>query len=126
MKKALPLKIWSTEELTKITDVDQLFVKLEAIGERSILLCVCDKSGERIEAGSLLSLDQDNINGLILMSNISDVVPLKTDLDGELLYMCHHEYENHMKAELTIKVLSDMSRKVQEEESKAQQEVIKH
>lgn len=91
----MKLKVWSQEESDKPVEKrikEQLFVKIESCPEHGdIHILVVDSDGNEVDRGQLLILDAD-LKCLIICDHISDDVPLKTDVDGCLIYIEEGEY----------------------------------
>lgn len=79
----MKLKLYSKKALAENKDDKQLFMKLVYHKhDNDISVQVVDNKGNRVS--TLLVFDQKR-KATILMTQISSLVPLKTDLQGELL-----------------------------------------
>ncbi len=115
----MKLKVWSEEE-AKNADDKQLFVKLKTVGG-DIGLLVCDKNGEKIDAGSILIIDND-LHGIILCAALNKEIPLKTDFVGHALVTTEMEYKN-IKMELAKETfMSSMVEMIKEKIDKHEKE----
>lgn len=90
------LKIWS-EECKKDTDDNQIYLRLmPSKKDNDIYIDCCKKDGEKIKSSTLLIFD-NNIKAIVLMSEVSDKVPLKTDIEGHLLFIKESDYSDIKK-----------------------------
>lgn len=79
------LKIWTPEVANDESNKNTIYVKLEPDKkDYDIDLIAVDYKGEKIASGNLLTIDQD-LDCIILHSNINDDIPLKTDIRECLL-----------------------------------------
>lgn len=109
------LKVWNEEE-AKNAEEGQLFVKMESCPEHAdIHIYAVDKKGKRIEQGNLIIFDLD-LKCLIIADHVSDDVPLKTDIDGLLLFMSEDEYRERTKSALHHGFMSKILGQVREKE----------
>jgi hypothetical protein len=76
-------KIWNETYKTNGVDGD-IYMRLLEGKEKDISVIVCDKDGKEIEDGVLLTFDFD-YRAVLLAPDVSENVPLKTDVAGYLL-----------------------------------------
>lgn len=102
----MKLKVWSKAEAKK-SEEGQLFIKLHQHEEccNDISLIVVDADGQMINSGNLMILES-KLNCLIMLDNINPIVPLKTDIDGALMFMCEEEYNERRKKKEIIDSLT--------------------
>lgn len=77
------LKIWNEEEAKNASD-DQLFVRLKNKEKTDIILVVVDKSGNEIDNGNILVIDND-LKVIYTQESINEKILLKTNLKDEVL-----------------------------------------
>lgn len=112
------LKIYNEENVNNSTD-DQLFVTLKEIcfAEHKethekvnyISIDVVNKKGEEIDNGTIIILCPI-AEIVVLIDNINDEIPLKTDLYGNPLTVKENEYKEFMFSTQSFK--EDMEEKI--------------
>lgn len=83
MTKKSKLKIWTEECKTTGTD-DDLYLRLIYHKSEDIGLVACDKNGEEIENGFILTFDLD-FKTILKHQELSDDIDLLTDFRGSAL-----------------------------------------
>jgi len=121
----MKLKMWVNEESAKKDDEGQLYLKLNEdnmpTGERFINLCVVDRKGEIIDAGTILSY-YSRIKCFYTHNHINDIISLKTNLYDSILIYTDDEVKDHA---LHLKKLM-IEQKIQEEHDKSCKECNDH
>lgn len=80
----MTLKIWDESSINN-TDDKQLYLRLVNLdGDDDIMLVAVDKTGQRINRGIIMGVSLD-MRAFIFSSNISDDIPLRTDIEGHAL-----------------------------------------
>lgn len=88
------LKIWTNEEDAKKDEDGQLYLKLHQTDKyNDIYLSVFDKTENIIDNGKLLMFSVDT-KLVVVFSNVSDEIPIKTDKDDYLIIITDEEVEN--------------------------------
>lgn len=120
----MKLKIWCEENIKDCSD-NQLFLRLqtESRGHEDIFVNVVNKKGELIKDGRMLIIDRD-LKCLIITDNLNDDIPLKTDVDGMLLYLTEPEYRERHKEHLHQHFMAHLVHATCKDQ--AEKEVSKH
>lgn len=117
-------KVYHPENV-KNAEENEVFFNLREV-EIGILLELVNKAGERIENGIIMELNKF-IEGIIIMNNVSDSCPLKTDLDNSVLCILEDEFENrkekYMKEQFLKKLSSDLKAQGKEQKCENQNHV---
>lgn len=88
----MKLKVWK-ENLPHDDAPEQLYIRMEVCDEHADIHCfVCDATGKEIDSGNLFTIDL-HLKAIILHSDVSEKVGLKTDIEGVLIFTTVKELE---------------------------------
>ncbi len=110
----MKLKVWNEDSKNDSYD-KQLFVKLEMCGHGDIHIVCVDKTGTSIQGGHIANIDQD-LKCLILSDGINPDVPLKTDIDNQLMFLTENEYRERRKEQMHQHFMASMFKQSSQQE----------
>lgn len=107
MKKKF--KIWTEKDKESPSD-DYCYLRLDegritADDTGAVALIACDANGEQIHNGAILVLDS-RLGVIINVTNISDDIPLKTDLTNTALIYDDNEAEEALRPSFRMSPIS--------------------
>ena len=108
----MKLKIWK-EGITE-SEPNQMYLKLDYANGEDIMLSACDIDGNYIEKGAhILYIDSD-YRVIVTLDGINPAIPLKTDLEDQVLIYEESEIHNLEKGRFMRIASKDILRQVKE------------
>jgi hypothetical protein len=120
----MKMKSWADKQETD--SEDQLYGMLDVCAEHGDFhLSICDKKGEIISGGHILSVDF-MLRGILLNDRVNPDVGLRTDFDGYVLIMTQEELRDKLAQQEKSDFLENILRQRQQQKMQQQQETFKH
>lgn len=108
----MKLKIWK-EGITE-SEPNQMYLKLYYANGEDIMLSACDMDGNCLEKGAhILYIDSD-YRVIVTLDGINPAIPLKTDLEDQVLIYEESEIHNLEKGRFMRIASKDILRQVKE------------
>jgi hypothetical protein len=115
----MKIKIWK-EGITE-SEPNQMYLKLDYANGEDIMLSACDMDGNYIEKGAHILYIDSNYRVVVTLDGINPAIPLKTDLEDQVLIYEETEIHNLEKGRFMQIASKDMLRQIKEKIAEVEQ-----